>query len=56
MTLLITDVSGRIVLDKAIQTIKGGNIEQLDVSHLAPGIYSLKLKNTDGSENSVTKL
>ena len=39
MILVITDVSGRTVLNKAVQSIKGGSIEQLDISRLTAGSY-----------------
>jgi len=55
MTLLVTDVSGKTILSKAVQSIKGGNLVQLDISHLTPGMYLLKLTCPSGCENAVMK-
>ena len=55
MALVVTDVSGRTVLSKVVQGLKGESNLQLDVSHLTPGMYSLKLICAGGCENMVTK-
>lgn len=54
MTLVVTDVLGRIVLTKVIEGIKGENI-QLDISHFNAGTYFVKLIHTDSNENAVIK-
>ena len=54
-SLIVTDVSGKTVLNKNITSIKGETITQLNVSQLAAGTYFIKLINADGSEKTVSK-
>ncbi len=55
MTLLVTDVSGRTLLSKTIQGIKSKSNLQLDISHITPGPYFLKLIWDGDCENAVVK-
>lgn len=40
---ILTDMQGRVVLNKVINIMNGFNLQQLNVDHLLPGVYFIKL-------------
>ena len=55
VTLLVTDVAGKIVLQQANQMVSGDNKLQLNVSKLPPGSYLLKAVCATGCETAISK-
>ncbi|MEJ7678928.1 MAG: T9SS type A sorting domain-containing protein [Segetibacter sp.] len=55
ITMLITDLSGKLVLKKVTNTGNGESIIPLNVSKLSAGTYFLKMFTADGKENAVKK-
>ncbi|MEP6846915.1 MAG: T9SS type A sorting domain-containing protein [Panacibacter sp.] len=51
----LTDLSGRLLQNKTTQISNGETIVQLDVSHLAPGTFFLKIVCSDVCETAVKK-
>ena len=50
----VQDISGRIVTSQAVSVTEGVNKTQLDLSHIAKGIYMLNVISTEG--NSKVKI
>ncbi len=55
ITLLVTDLSGKTLLNKVINIINGESDTSLNVSHLTAGTYLLKMLSADGRETVVKK-
>ncbi len=55
ITLLITDLSGRLIFNKVSNITTGETIVPLDVSKFSAGIYFLKISSTDLKEIAVMK-
>ena len=55
ITLLITDLSGRLLQNKTTQVSNGTTIVPLDVERLPAGTYFLKILSAGGKENSIKK-
>ncbi len=49
--LLVTDVSGRTIIQKEQMLVKGSNIFSLDVSQLRPGVYYLQIITPNNKKN-----
>lgn len=54
-TIIVTDITGKIVLKQATGIVTGNNNLQLHVGNLAPGSYLLKLVCSNGCNSAVTK-
>lgn len=48
--LQLTDLSGRLLLDKIIEGHAGLNTQQIDIKHMAKGVYMLLLNGSDSSQ------
>lgn len=55
ITMQVSDLSGKLLLNKVINTGNGESIIPLNVSKLTPGTYFLKILPADGKENIVKK-
>ncbi len=55
MTVAITDVTGRIVYIIAMEANKGENVQELNVSTLASGVYFVKAISKDGFQSEAIK-
>ncbi len=55
LKLLVTDMSGKILLTKPTLVSNGETIIQLNVSHLSAGTYLLKLMSADNNEKAIMK-
>ena len=55
LNLVVTDLTGRIMLNKAVQTVSGDNIFNLQVDRLASGTYFIKAICANGCETTVQK-
>jgi hypothetical protein len=55
ITLLVTDVSGKLIITKQTNVGNGESIIPLDVSHLSAGSYFLKMLCNNGCETAVKK-
>ena len=55
LNLLVTDVSGKPLINKTANTANGESIIQLNISQLPAGTYFLKIISADGKENGVSK-
>ena len=55
ITMLITDISGKMMRNKTTQLGSGESIVQVDVSSLPSGTYFLKIVWSNGYENTVKK-
>lgn len=55
IALLVTDLKGKLLLNKITNVGNGESIIQVDVSHLAAGTYFLKLLSENGKENQIRK-
>jgi hypothetical protein len=55
ITLVVTDLSGRILIQKPVQLTSGDNIIELPISALAAGTYLLKTICANGCENFIQK-
>jgi hypothetical protein len=55
INLVVTDVTGRLVLQQSANMISGDNNLQLNVEKLAPGTYMIKAICADGCETAVSK-
>jgi hypothetical protein len=53
--LLVTDVSGKLLITKQTNVGNGESIIPLDVSRLSAGTYFLKILSTGAKENVVMK-
>jgi hypothetical protein len=49
----MADMQGRIVLDKAIETLRGTQITDVDIAHLPAGLYSLSFQGKTGIRTAV---
>ena len=54
LTLTVTDMLGRMVTSEIIDADAGIQLQELDVSHLANGVYTLSLD--DGGAKKIQKL
>ncbi len=54
INLALTDVSGRVVLNKNLNNITKGQISQINISELAKGVYVLSIEN--GSDKFTQKV
>jgi len=48
--LQLTDLSGRVIMDKAVQANSGLNTQQIDVKQMAKGVYMLLLNGSELSQ------
>lgn len=55
ITMHVTDLTGKLLLNKVINTGNGESIIPLNVSKLTAGTYFLKILSVDGKENIVKK-
>ena len=55
VNLLVTDVSGKVVLQQSAKLVKGDNQLRLDVNRLASGTYLLKAVCATGCESAMHK-
>ncbi len=55
ITLMITDLNGKSLLNKITNISNGESIVQLNVAQLSSGTYFLKIFSADGKENTVKK-
>lgn len=55
ITLQVTDLAGKLLLNKVTDTGNGESIISLNVSQLSTGTYFLKILSADGKENAVKK-
>lgn len=55
LTLLVTDIAGKAVLNKVTQGIKNGGIFRLDISQLTSGTYFLQLTGAEVEEQAAIK-
>jgi hypothetical protein len=55
VSLVITDITGKVLLQENTTLVAGDNIKQIDVSNLSQGSYLIKVKCTNGCENAVVK-
>lgn len=53
MQIQITDVSGKVVIQQKTTFKKDKGEQQIDLSHLANGVYILKLHSEDGKSQSI---
>jgi len=56
VSIVITDVTGRVVFQKAASLITGDNLIQLPISQLGSGTYLVKCLCSNGCETAVKKL
>ena len=55
VNLLITDLSGKVVIQTAVQLLSGDNTITLPVNKLSPGTYIIKTVCTNGCKSLVQK-
>ncbi len=55
VTVMVTDLSGKLVKQQAMQVIAGDNNVQIDVQNLANGTYIIKAVCANGCETAVSK-
>lgn len=55
LNLLVTDVSGKLLINKQLNSATGESLIQLNVSQLPSGTYFLKIISAGGKENGVSK-
>ena len=51
VNVMITDIQGKVVLDREIGMTGGGQVEQLDISNLVSGVYIIAVSNDEFSFN-----
>jgi hypothetical protein len=51
-TLMLFDLTGKLVQETSVQVDAYGHTEQLELPHLDPGIYFLRLRHARGSESA----
>lgn len=55
ITIVVTDISGRPVVQRNVQTFTGDNKMQLNIANLTQGVYFIKAICNDGCETAVFK-
>jgi hypothetical protein len=55
VSLVITDITGKVLLQENTTLVAGDNIKQIDVSNLSQGAYLIKVNCTNGCESAVFK-
>jgi hypothetical protein len=55
LTLLLSDITGRIVMNQTYQVVIGDNNISLAVSNLSKGSYTIRILCSEGCETAVTK-
>lgn len=55
VTLVVTDLAGRIVMQNSAQLVAGDNNLQLNVKDLAKGSYSIKVVCSNGCNSPAAK-
>jgi hypothetical protein len=55
LTIVVTDITGKIVMSRSANAVAGDNNQQLNVSQLAPGSYTIKAICASGCETAVQR-
>ena len=55
VTFVVSDVTGKVILNQVMQIVVGDNNLPISVSHIAKGTYTIKAICADGCETSISK-
>ncbi|MCZ2222219.1 MAG: T9SS type A sorting domain-containing protein, partial [Chitinophagales bacterium] len=55
VSIVITDISGKVLVQQNVELNAGDNVKQIDVSRLSQGTYLIKTICANGCESAVTK-
>jgi hypothetical protein len=55
LTLVVTDLTGKVVMQRSTNVVIGDNVEQMNVTELAAGTYFIKAVCANGCETSIHK-
>ena len=55
VTFVVSDITGKVIMNQVMQVVVGDNNLPINVSHIAKGTYTIKAICADGCETAISK-